>query len=200
MWPSCARSPQPDNASEHSRLTCYTYNCARIFLQVQFSIDANFKLDDLLRLELHKFEDEVGEIVDRAQKEEKMEQGLAKLKVRSHVQGSAGCSLWCQPLARPCLGEGRGCMPASNAHKLGKSPPLDACQLGALGLLQSDASKLLDLLRDLGLQLHAGLHQVVQCQAQGFAQAGARLRPEPSRGSGLAEKSFKVLWPLMTDV
>eukprot|EP00891_Asterochloris_glomerata_P001316 jgi/Astpho2/1316/Aster-06188 len=48
--------------------------------KVQFTIDVNFKLDDLLRLELHKFEDEVGEIVDRAQKEEKMEQGLAKLK------------------------------------------------------------------------------------------------------------------------
>lgn len=43
-------------------------------------IDDKFKLDDLLALELHKFEDEVGEIVDRAQKEEKMEQSLAKLK------------------------------------------------------------------------------------------------------------------------
>ncbi len=49
--------------------------------QVQFVIDAAFKLDDLLRLELHQFEEEVGEIVDRAQKEEKMEQTLAKLKV-----------------------------------------------------------------------------------------------------------------------
>jgi len=44
-------------------------------------LDDNFKLDDLLKLELHKFADEVGEIVDCAQKEEKMEQGLAKLKV-----------------------------------------------------------------------------------------------------------------------
>ena len=44
-------------------------------------LDANFKLDDLLKLELHKFADEVGEIVDCAQKEEKMEQGLVKLKV-----------------------------------------------------------------------------------------------------------------------
>jgi len=50
-------------------------------LQVQFVLDDNFKLDDLLKLELHKFADEVGEIVDCAQKEEKMEQGLAKLKV-----------------------------------------------------------------------------------------------------------------------
>lgn len=50
-------------------------------LQVQFVLDASFKLDDLLKLELHKFADEVGEIVDCAQKEEKMEQGLAKLKV-----------------------------------------------------------------------------------------------------------------------
>lgn len=48
---------------------------------MQFVLDANFKLDDLLKLELHKFADEVGEIVDCAQKEEKMEQGLAKLKV-----------------------------------------------------------------------------------------------------------------------
>ena len=48
-------------------------------------LDANFKLDDLLKLELHKFADEVGEIVDCAQKEEKMEQGLAKLKVSSPV-------------------------------------------------------------------------------------------------------------------
>jgi len=39
-----------------------------------------FKLDDLLALQLHKYEDEVGEIVDRAQKEEKMEQGLKKLE------------------------------------------------------------------------------------------------------------------------
>ena len=50
-------------------------------LQVNFVIDDKFKLDDLLKLELHKFEEEVGEIVDRAQKEEKMEQSLAKLKV-----------------------------------------------------------------------------------------------------------------------
>ena len=47
---------------------------------VRFTIDDNFKLDDLLALELHKFEEEVGEIVDRAQKEEKMEQSLAKLE------------------------------------------------------------------------------------------------------------------------
>ena len=47
--------------------------------QVKFVIDDKFKLDDLLALELHKYEDEVGEIVDRAQKEEKMEQSLVKL-------------------------------------------------------------------------------------------------------------------------
>ncbi|DBA86689.1 TPA: Dynein alpha chain, flagellar outer arm [Trebouxia sp. C0004] len=55
--------------------------------KVQFVLDDNFKLDDLLKLELHKFADEVGEIVDCAQKEEKMEQGLAKLKdTWSHVE------------------------------------------------------------------------------------------------------------------
>ena len=42
--------------------------------------DPAFKLADLLALELHKFEDEVSEIVDRAQKEEKMEFGLKKLE------------------------------------------------------------------------------------------------------------------------
>lgn len=42
--------------------------------------DPSFKLDDLLALQLHKFEEEVGEIVDRAQKEEKMENGLNKLE------------------------------------------------------------------------------------------------------------------------
>ena len=45
----------------------------------QFTIDSKFRLADLLALELHKFEDDVGEIVDRAQKEEKMELTLKKL-------------------------------------------------------------------------------------------------------------------------
>jgi dynein heavy chain len=40
---------------------------------VHFVIDNKFKLDDLLALQLFKYEDEVGEIVDRAQKEAKME-------------------------------------------------------------------------------------------------------------------------------
>eukprot|EP00899_Mesostigma_viride_P003607 jgi/Mesvir1/13247/Mv18980-RA.1 len=48
--------------------------------KVRFEIGADFKLEDLLKLQLHLFEDEVGEIVDRAQKEEKMEQSLAKLQ------------------------------------------------------------------------------------------------------------------------
>ena len=47
---------------------------------VKLVIDANFKLDDLLALELHKYEDDVSEIVDRAQKEAKMEKSLATLK------------------------------------------------------------------------------------------------------------------------
>ena len=47
----------------------------------QFVIDDQFSLDSLLALELHKFEDEVGEIVDCAQKEAKMEVSLAKLEV-----------------------------------------------------------------------------------------------------------------------
>jgi len=47
--------------------------------KIQFVIDAGFKLGDLLALELHKFEEDVGEIVDQAQKEEKMETNLRKL-------------------------------------------------------------------------------------------------------------------------
>jgi dynein heavy chain len=48
---------------------------------VTFNVaDPAFKLDDLLTLQLHKFEEDVGEIVDRAQKEEKMENGLNKLE------------------------------------------------------------------------------------------------------------------------
>lgn len=62
---------------------------------MQFTLDANFKLDDLLKLELHKFADEVGEIVDCAQKEEKMEQGLAKLKVTWHAGASITCHEMC---------------------------------------------------------------------------------------------------------
>ncbi len=46
---------------------------------MKFVIDDKFKLEDLIRLELHKFEDDVGEIVNRAQKEEKMEQALKKI-------------------------------------------------------------------------------------------------------------------------
>lgn len=41
--------------------------------------DPTFSLQQLLDLELHKFEEEVGEIVDQAQKEEKMETALARL-------------------------------------------------------------------------------------------------------------------------
>jgi dynein heavy chain len=46
---------------------------------VKFVIDDKFKLEDLIKLELHKFEDDVGEIVNQAQKEEKMEQALKKI-------------------------------------------------------------------------------------------------------------------------
>ncbi len=41
--------------------------------------DKNFKLQDLTNLHLDEFEDDVGEIVNRAQKEEKMEQALEKI-------------------------------------------------------------------------------------------------------------------------
>lgn len=44
-----------------------------LHLQVHFVLDEHFRLEDLLRLQLHKYAEDVGEIVDRAQKEEKME-------------------------------------------------------------------------------------------------------------------------------
>lgn len=63
------------SGAEHHAKTC------QMLPQVAFSVeDPAFKLADLLALELHKFEDEVSEIVDRAQKEEKMEFGLKKLE------------------------------------------------------------------------------------------------------------------------
>ena len=46
---------------------------------VSIQIDEKFKLEDLLKLQLHNFEDDVGEIVNCAQKEEKMEQSLKKI-------------------------------------------------------------------------------------------------------------------------
>jgi dynein heavy chain len=42
-------------------------------------------LDEVLRLELHLYADEVGDVLDQAQKEDKMEASLAKLKVCSAV-------------------------------------------------------------------------------------------------------------------
>jgi len=46
-----------------------------------FDMGPTFALSDLIALELHRFVDDVGEVVDRAQKEDKMEQTLAKLEV-----------------------------------------------------------------------------------------------------------------------
>merc|ERR1712216_563368 len=48
---------------------------------VEFEMGPKFSLADLTKLQLHKFVDDVGEVVDRAQKEDKMEQTLAKLAV-----------------------------------------------------------------------------------------------------------------------
>jgi hypothetical protein len=41
--------------------------------QVHFVMGADFRVEDLLKLQLHKYSEDVAEIVDRAQKEEKME-------------------------------------------------------------------------------------------------------------------------------
>lgn len=60
--------------------------------QVTFDIGSpSFTLGGLLRLELHKFEDEVVDIVDRSQKEEKLEQ----------ARGRQGGWLWLQMQLRP---------------------------------------------------------------------------------------------------
>jgi dynein heavy chain len=64
----------------------------------KFEITApGFKLSDLLELELHNFGDDVGEIVDQAQKEEKMEETLVELKstceYRTSVQMQCRCEL-----------------------------------------------------------------------------------------------------------
>ena len=48
---------------------------------VEFEMGPKFALADLTALQLHKFVDDVGEVVDRATKEDKMEQTLAKLAV-----------------------------------------------------------------------------------------------------------------------
>ena len=47
---------------------------------IKFVIDDKFKLDNLIALQLHNFEDDVSEVVNRAQKEEKMEQALTKIE------------------------------------------------------------------------------------------------------------------------
>ncbi|EFN60095.1 hypothetical protein CHLNCDRAFT_133411 [Chlorella variabilis] len=48
--------------------------------KVHFEVGEEFRVEDLLRLQLHKYAEDVAEIVDRAQKEEKMETALAKLQ------------------------------------------------------------------------------------------------------------------------
>ncbi|GAB4813657.1 hypothetical protein N2152v2_000703 [Parachlorella kessleri] len=48
--------------------------------KVTVILGSELTLGELLKLELHKFEDEVVEIVDRSQKEEKLEAGLQKLE------------------------------------------------------------------------------------------------------------------------
>ncbi|KAI3429649.1 hypothetical protein D9Q98_005734 [Chlorella vulgaris] len=48
--------------------------------KVHFVMGADFRVEDLLKLQLHKYSEDVAEIVDRAQKEEKMETALVKLQ------------------------------------------------------------------------------------------------------------------------
>lgn len=49
------------------------YFLVNVILQVRFSMDSKTTLSDLLKLNLHKFEDEVRGIVDKAVKEMGME-------------------------------------------------------------------------------------------------------------------------------
>eukprot|EP00884_Botryococcus_braunii_P010099 jgi/Botrbrau1/19090/Bobra.0077s0004.1 len=46
----------------------------------KFEMGPNLLLEEVLRLELHQYADEVGDVLDRAQKEDKMESSIAKLQ------------------------------------------------------------------------------------------------------------------------
>lgn len=50
--------------------------------QAKFDMGPDLLLEEVLRLELHQYADEVGDVLDRAQKEDKMEASLSKLQVR----------------------------------------------------------------------------------------------------------------------
>jgi hypothetical protein len=54
----------------------------------------NLLLEAVLKLELHQYADEVGDVLDRAQKEDKMESSIAKLQV-SRPPYSCVCSRVC---------------------------------------------------------------------------------------------------------
>ena len=65
-------------APDHKQHCTLPTHLLRIFstgctLQVSIVLEDKFRLEDLLSLQLHQYADDVGEIVDRAQKEEKME-------------------------------------------------------------------------------------------------------------------------------
>ena len=129
-----------------------------------------------------------------------MEQGLAKLKVCSRAcsaeSAAYGVSLWLDH----AWGKAVRMHARLRCTRAWETAHLDTCQLGLRAAALCEASKLLDLVREASLQLHAGLHHLMQRQAQGFAQSGAHLRPEPSWGSGTAVNSFKVSWPLLADM
>lgn len=67
--------------------------------QVSFTLDASFRLSDLLKLELHKYAEDVGEIVDRAQKEEKMEAVSGMLPPMQVDAAPHDCCSGLQPFA-----------------------------------------------------------------------------------------------------
>ena len=55
------------------------WEALKVATKKDFELNDKFSMKDLIDLELFKFEDDVGEIVNRAQKEEKMETALAKI-------------------------------------------------------------------------------------------------------------------------
>ena len=69
LLPACFQIPLPAASPSPLCTACLPHST----LQVHFVMGEDFRVEDLLRLQLHKYGEDVAEIVDRAQKEEKME-------------------------------------------------------------------------------------------------------------------------------
>ena len=90
---------------------------------VHFEIGASFALSDLLSLQLHQYVDDVGEVVDRALKEDKMEQALDKLATTWSTLEFEFEQVVLPPLSRPPE-PARPPLPHSPPHTPPPSPSL----------------------------------------------------------------------------